>query len=72
MNDSKMAAERRELVIAGALVRHQLREYLYAHRILWREIREDPPNTAAPSTFIIDATPEQWESINQWVEKVKQ
>jgi len=63
--------ERRDLVVSGVLPRHELREYLYAHRILWSEIRKDPPGTEAPSTFTITATADQWEKINEWVEQTK-
>jgi hypothetical protein len=61
--------ERRELVVAGALVRHQMRQYLRLHDIRYHETLGDSPGE---TTFHITATPPQWEAINQWVEKVKQ
>jgi hypothetical protein len=58
--------ERRDVVVAGALQRHQLRQYLKASGIE-PEVFID----GDWSTFVITASPEQWESINQWIEKTK-
>jgi hypothetical protein len=62
-----MTAERRELVVAGALVRHQLRVWLDLNDIAYKEHKG-----LLESSFVVSVVPEQWDAINQWVEKVKQ
>jgi hypothetical protein len=66
-----VTAERRELVVAGALKTHQMRTYLVAAHKAFAlvEWTEQPYDDF--SIFGIAATPEQWDAINQWIEKVK-
>jgi hypothetical protein len=61
-----MTAERRELVVAGALVRHQVRQYLIALGIKWEEV--DAGRDAVG--FLFNATDGQWDDVQAWVEKV--
>ncbi len=51
--------EPRTVTVTGWLARHHLREYMYSHRIHWRQ----PPDE--PEVFIITATDEQWDGIQQ-------
>jgi hypothetical protein len=62
-----MTAERREVVVAGALVRHQVRQYLRALNIEWVEDQSLPGDRVR---FEFQATDEQWDDVQAWVEKV--
>ena len=66
--------ERREVVVSGALVAHQLRSFLKAHAIRWQmDLQQYTPLRERTDTrkFTIDATPEQWEKISEWVEQTE-
>jgi hypothetical protein len=54
--------ERREVVVGSVLQAHQLQQYLRASGI------ED--FGAAGTTFRIDAEPEQWSGIDQWLQRI--
>ena len=59
--------EQREVTVSGALVRHQLRQYLRASGLRFNEVRG-----LGESTFYVPtATPEQWRGINEWLERTK-
>lgn len=60
--------ERRDLVVSGALPRHQMRSYLKALGVEWRE---SPAWTGEIGLFTITATSDQWEKINKWAEQTK-
>jgi hypothetical protein len=62
-----VTAERREVVVAGALVRHQVRQYLRALNIEWVE---DQSLTGDRVRFEFEATDVQWSDVQAWVEKV--
>lgn len=62
-----VTAERRELVVAGALVRHQVRQYLIALGVGWQE---DQSFLSDAVTFSFEATDDQWSDVQSWVEKV--
>jgi hypothetical protein len=68
MNDSKTSEQERcEVTVTGWLRSHQVKQHLQAQGVPYREDKGK-----WGSMFTFDATPEQWESIGQWVEKVKQ
>jgi hypothetical protein len=62
-----VTAERRELVVAGAVVRHQMRQYLRALSIEWVEDQSLPGDRVR---FEFEATDAQWDHVQAWVEKV--
>lgn len=44
----------RDIVVAGGLLRHQMRQFLNAHGMDWREIRVNTKATERESTFRIN------------------
>lgn len=58
----------RSLVIPGALVRHQVRQYLRALNIEWVE---DQSLTGDRVRFEFQATDDQWDDVQAWTEKVQ-
>jgi len=57
---------RRELVVAGALVRHQVRQYLRALNIEW----EEESLLGDDVWFGFEATDDQWSDVTAWVVRV--
>lgn len=57
----------RELVVAGALVRHQVRQYLRVFNIEWVEDQSLPGDRVK---FGFQASEEQMSDVSAWVERV--
>ena len=74
----------RDIVVAGALARHQIKTYLNALGVEWVEIvlqatvasvdvnGEADYRVDRSSFRVVDATEVQWGQIQEWVKKVTQ
>lgn len=59
----------RDIVVAGALPRHQVKQWLNAHGVgFWYEL--DDPHRDTATFHITRATEAQWGQIQEWVKKV--
>jgi hypothetical protein len=61
-----MTAVPREVTVETFVARHQVRQYLRVQGIEWTE----EPLTGDRVEFDFDATDEQWDDAQAWVEKV--
>ena len=60
------ASKHRDLVVVGALLRRNFRTFLDIQGIAWTERKG-----LFTSDFIVDATPDGWRLVNNWVAAVK-
>ena len=61
--------EQRDVVVAGAMQRHQLREWLKGAGIEYRLAPDSPEPWE--HVFRITANAEQWQQINEWLQRIE-
>lgn len=66
--------ERHGVVVDSALQANQLREYLKASGIRWQmDMQGNVPlrHRTSTRTFTVEATPEQWAGIDEWLQRTR-
>lgn len=63
-----LGLETRDVTVGSALQRHQMCQLLRLYEVDWT----DESQGQSKARFTITATAEQWQGIDEWIERIKE